>query len=213
MPTPVEKRNSNKFCEFYGEVRHNTDECMHLKRKIKELIKNGKLSHVIKELKQGSKKGLDKDNKKGGNIRKGQASGNLDGSAVAKSRQAESYTKLLPRLRPEVKSQMIPATASLIGFSGEIIWPIEQILLPVKIGDAKHFTSMMMNFVVVRSSSPYNGIIRRPGVRKIQAVPSTAHEMLKFLVLREIHTLWSSRIIPLECKMVSEPKVRPSGII
>ncbi|GKB32835.1 hypothetical protein Tco_0872236 [Tanacetum coccineum] len=55
MTTPVEKRNSNKLCEFY-EVGHNTDECMHLKRKIEELIKNGKFLHVIKELKQGSGK-------------------------------------------------------------------------------------------------------------------------------------------------------------
>ncbi|GJR95723.1 hypothetical protein Tco_0267897 [Tanacetum coccineum] len=49
MTTPVEKRNSNKFCEFHGEVGHNTDECMHLKRQIKEMIKAGMLSHLIKE--------------------------------------------------------------------------------------------------------------------------------------------------------------------
>ncbi|GJW36875.1 reverse transcriptase domain-containing protein [Tanacetum coccineum] len=56
MITPVEKRNSNKLCEFHKEVGHNTDECMHLKRQIKELIKAGKLSHLIKELNQGSRK-------------------------------------------------------------------------------------------------------------------------------------------------------------
>ncbi|GKF68577.1 hypothetical protein Tco_0198256, partial [Tanacetum coccineum] len=55
MTTPVEKRNNNKFCEFHGEVGHNTDECMHLKRKIKEMIKAGKLTYLIKELKQGGK--------------------------------------------------------------------------------------------------------------------------------------------------------------
>nr|GEU37614.1 reverse transcriptase domain-containing protein [Tanacetum cinerariifolium] len=37
----------------------------------------------------------------------------------------------------------------------------------------------------VRLPSPYNGIMRRPGVRKIQAVPSIAHGMLKFPVLCE----------------------------
>ncbi|GJT33390.1 hypothetical protein Tco_0923809 [Tanacetum coccineum] len=45
MTTPIEKRNNNKFCEFHEEVGHNTDECMHLKRQIEELIKAGKLSH------------------------------------------------------------------------------------------------------------------------------------------------------------------------
>ncbi|GJX14817.1 reverse transcriptase domain-containing protein [Tanacetum coccineum] len=56
MTTPVEKRNASKFCEFHGEVGHTTDECMHLKRQIKEMLKAGKLSHLIKELKQSSGK-------------------------------------------------------------------------------------------------------------------------------------------------------------
>ncbi|GKB87636.1 hypothetical protein Tco_0959908 [Tanacetum coccineum] len=43
---------------------------------------------------------------------------------------------------------MVLATAPLIGFSREIIWPMGQISLPVKIGDAKHLTSTWMNFVV-----------------------------------------------------------------
>ncbi|GJV85405.1 reverse transcriptase domain-containing protein [Tanacetum coccineum] len=47
MTTPVKKRNNNKFCEFHGEVGHNTDECMHLKRQIEELLNNGKLSHIL----------------------------------------------------------------------------------------------------------------------------------------------------------------------
>ncbi|GJW81436.1 reverse transcriptase domain-containing protein [Tanacetum coccineum] len=108
---------------------------------------------------------------------------------------------------------MIPATAPLIGVSGEIIWLIGQILLLVKIGDAEHFTSTWMNFVVVRSPSPYNGIIGRPGVKKIQAVPSTAHGMLKFPVLGGRLTLRSSWIIPLKCTMVSGPEARSCDII
>nr|GEZ96398.1 reverse transcriptase domain-containing protein [Tanacetum cinerariifolium] len=85
--------------------------------------------------------------------------------------------------------------------------------MPVKIGDAKHFTSTWMNFVVVKSPSPYNGIIGRPRVRKIQAVPSTAHRMLKFSVPGGILTLCSIRIIPLKCTMVSGPKTQPFDII
>ncbi|GJS03909.1 reverse transcriptase domain-containing protein [Tanacetum coccineum] len=71
------------------------------------------------------------------------------------------------------------ATTPLIGFSGEVIWPIGQIQLLVKIGDEEHSASAWINFVVVRSPSPYNGIIGRLGVRKLLAVPSTAHRMLK----------------------------------
>nr|GEX11529.1 reverse transcriptase domain-containing protein [Tanacetum cinerariifolium] len=65
MTTPVEKRNHTKFCEFHGEVGHNTDECMHLKKQIEEMLKAEKLSHLIKELKQNNGKEQPKVAKKG----------------------------------------------------------------------------------------------------------------------------------------------------
>ncbi|GJW66428.1 hypothetical protein Tco_0120852 [Tanacetum coccineum] len=110
MTTPVEKRNASKFCKFHGEVRHTTDECMHPKRQIEEMLKAGKLFFS------------------------------------------------------EVRNKTIPATTPLVGFSGEIIWPLAQISLLVKIGDEEHSTFAWMNFMVVRSPSPYNRIIGRPGV-------------------------------------------------
>ncbi|GKC93264.1 reverse transcriptase domain-containing protein, partial [Tanacetum coccineum] len=54
-----------KFCEFHGEVGHTTDECMDLKRQIEEMLKIGKLSHLIKELKQNNRKDQAKAPKKG----------------------------------------------------------------------------------------------------------------------------------------------------
>ncbi|GJS59492.1 reverse transcriptase domain-containing protein [Tanacetum coccineum] len=57
MTTPVEKRNANKFCEFHGEVGHNTDECNHLRKQIEDMLKAGKLSHIIRELKQSHDRG------------------------------------------------------------------------------------------------------------------------------------------------------------
>nr|GEV05899.1 reverse transcriptase domain-containing protein [Tanacetum cinerariifolium] len=88
----------------------------------------------------------------------------------------------------------------------------EEISLLVRIGNKEHSTFTRMNFMVVRSPSPYNGIIGRPRVRKIRAIPSTAHEMIKFLVAGRIVTLQSSRIILLECSMVSEPGIPWSAI-
>ncbi|GKA49292.1 reverse transcriptase domain-containing protein [Tanacetum coccineum] len=52
MVTPVEKRSSNKFCDFHNDKGHSTDECMQLKKQIEELVQAGKLSHLIKEIKQ-----------------------------------------------------------------------------------------------------------------------------------------------------------------
>ncbi|GJS45226.1 hypothetical protein Tco_0595347 [Tanacetum coccineum] len=63
--------------------------------------------------------------------------------------------------------------------------------------------------MIVRSTSLYNGIIGRPGLQKIHAVPSTTHGMIKFPVTGGILTLRSSKIIPIECAMVSGPEDQP----
>ncbi|GKA73187.1 reverse transcriptase domain-containing protein [Tanacetum coccineum] len=181
MTTLVRKRNNNKFCKFHGEVEHNTDECMHLKRQIEELIKNVKLLHVIKELKQVSRPKItqsfspsleisfpplgDEDGAEGPMIIKADIEGHfihriyVDGGSASEI----LYEHFFNRLRPKVKTQMVPATAPLIGLSREIIWPMGQILLPIKIGDAEHFTSTWMNFMIVRLPYSYNRIIGRPG--------------------------------------------------
>ncbi|GJT92417.1 reverse transcriptase domain-containing protein [Tanacetum coccineum] len=261
MTTPVEKRKHAKFREFHGEVGHNTDECMHLKKQIKEMLKAGKLSHLIKELKQNNVKEQPKVVKKGETSRKNKVLAILmvqPWERVARQRIIQSFSPnpkiLFPslgedegteglmiieaeigghcvhrmyvdggsaseilyehcfsRLRSEIKKHLIPATTPLIGFSGEIIWPIAKIQLLVTIGDEEHSASAWMNFMVVRSSSPYNGIIGRLGVRKLQAVPSIAHGMLKILVEGGVITLKSSKLVPLECAVVSGPEGAPSA--
>ncbi|GJX98811.1 reverse transcriptase domain-containing protein [Tanacetum coccineum] len=97
---------------------------------------------------------------------------------------------------------MVLATTSLTGFSGETIWPLGQLWLLVTIGDTDQSTKAWMNFMIVRSLSPYNGIIGRLRIREIQAVPSTAHEMLKFPVDGGIVTIRSTILIPAECATV-----------
>ncbi|GJU96822.1 reverse transcriptase domain-containing protein [Tanacetum coccineum] len=255
MVTPAEKRDPNKYCEFHADTGHSTDECMQLRKQIDEMIKSGKLSQFIKELKQSDKP---KAQKKGETAGKDKPLAILmiqPWERVAKQRVTQSfspettisfpslgeedgtegpmiieaeigghfvhriyvdggassevlYEHCFVRLRPEVRSQMVPATTSLIGFSGETIWPIGQISLLVKIGDEDHSTSAWMNFMVIRSPSQHNGIIGRTGIRKIRAVPSTAHGMLKFPVKGGTVTIRSSRAIPMECAMISGPSTQ-----
>nr|GEU73603.1 reverse transcriptase domain-containing protein [Tanacetum cinerariifolium] len=199
--------------------------------KIDEMLKAGKLSHLIKEIKQTNGKEQPKVIKKGETSGKDKALAILmvqPWESVARQRITQSfspnpeiffpplgedegmegpmiikaeigghcvhrmyvdggsaskimYEHYFSRLYPKIKKQLIPATTPLIGFSGEIIWPMGQIQLLIKIRVAEHSALAWMNFMIVRSQSPYNEIIGRPGVRKLQAVPSTAHEMLKIL--------------------------------
>nr|GEZ07396.1 reverse transcriptase domain-containing protein [Tanacetum cinerariifolium] len=261
MKTPVEKQNHAKNFEFHGEVGHNADECMHLKKQIEEMLKAGKLSHLIKELKQNNENEHSKTSKKGETQGKEKPLAILmvqPWERVARQQITQSfslnpeiffpplgedegierpmiieaeigghyihliyvdgesaseilYEHCFNRLRPEIKNQLVPAIILLIGFSGELIWTIGQIQLLVKIRDEEHSVSAWMNFVVVRSPSPYNGIIGTPGVRKLQVVASTAHGMLKIPVEGGIITLKSSMLVPLECAMVSGPEKNPSA--
>ncbi|GJV40994.1 reverse transcriptase domain-containing protein [Tanacetum coccineum] len=178
--------NPELIKRLHDKIPKLVDEMM--RKQIKELLKERKLPHLIKELKQNNGKEQPKVTKKGETFRKDKA-----------------------RLRPEIRKQLIPATTPLIGFSGEIIWPIGEIQLLVKIGDKEHSASAWMNFMVVRSSSPYNGFIGIPGVRKLQAVPSIAHGMLKILVEGGVITLKSSKLVPLECTVVYGPEGAPSA--
>nr|GEY86404.1 reverse transcriptase domain-containing protein [Tanacetum cinerariifolium] len=52
MVTPVEKRSSNKFCEFHNDKGYSTDECVQLRKQIEELVRASKLSHFIKEIRR-----------------------------------------------------------------------------------------------------------------------------------------------------------------
>ena len=41
------KRNRNKYCRFYRDHRHDTDECFDLKQQIENLIRQGKLRNFL----------------------------------------------------------------------------------------------------------------------------------------------------------------------
>nr|GFB09970.1 reverse transcriptase domain-containing protein [Tanacetum cinerariifolium] len=119
------------------------------------------------------------------------------------------YEHCFNQLRPDIQRQMVPATTSLTGFSGDTTWPLGQLKLLVTIGDATHSTKAWMNFMIVKSLSPYNGIIGRPGLKAIQAIPSTVYGMLKFPTEEGIVTIRNSLLIPSECASVDTSSVAP----
>ncbi|GJR17055.1 reverse transcriptase domain-containing protein [Tanacetum coccineum] len=173
MTTHVEKRNRNKFCEFHGEVGHNTNECMHLKRQIEALIKNGKLSHVIKELKQGSGKDQPKTAKKG--------------ETSGKDKPLAILMALSGSEKPNDSSYRTPH------------W--------------RQWRNHMANGTNIAASKN-----RRCGAFHLYmdefcGSKITVSIQWDHMKARRILTLWSSRIIPLECTMVSGPEARPFDII
>nr|GEY87349.1 hypothetical protein [Tanacetum cinerariifolium] len=202
--TPLENINNNKFCEFHVEVRHNTDECMHLKRKIEELIKAGKLSRVIKELKQGNEKDKSRAAKKGETPRKEKALAILmvqPWKKVARQRITQSFS-------PDLEMSFSP-----LAYEDETEGPM---IIEAEIGGRSihRMGCEIFNFYM---DELYGGKItisiqwdhRKAMSKEIQAVLSTAHGMLKFPIPSGILTLRCSRIIPLKCTMVLGPDPQP----
>nr|GEW64325.1 reverse transcriptase domain-containing protein [Tanacetum cinerariifolium] len=243
MVTPVEKRSSNKFCDFHNDKGHRTDECMQLKKQIEENqtrtgpVKKGKketaskdkptTKYMVQSWQRTVKQKMTQSFERVEEIAFPQlaASNGTEGPLVIEaeigghmihrmyidggSSMKILYEHCFNRLRPEIKSQMVLATTLLTGSNGETIWPLGQLRLLVTIGDATHSTRAWMNFMVVKSTSPYNGIIGRPGLKAIQAVPSTVHRMLKFPVEGGIATIRNTILIPAECALVTTSPVIP----
>ncbi|GJS93630.1 reverse transcriptase domain-containing protein [Tanacetum coccineum] len=197
MVTPMEKRSNNKFCDFHNDKGHITDECMQMTRqKVTQSFKCvSEITFPSLTTSSGTEGPLVIEAEIGGHMIHRMY---VDGGSSTKV----LYEHCFNQLRLEIKNQMVPATTSLTGFSGETIWPLGQLRLLVTIGYADHSTRAWMNFMIVRSLSPYNGIIGRLGIREIQAVPSTAHGMLKFPVDGGIVTIRSTILILSECATV-----------
>ncbi|KAD3642299.1 hypothetical protein E3N88_31523 [Mikania micrantha] len=54
-PKPMPKnteRQSNKFCDFHGDVGHHTNDCFQLKKRIEAAVKSGELAHLVKDIKE-----------------------------------------------------------------------------------------------------------------------------------------------------------------
>ncbi|GKA10702.1 reverse transcriptase domain-containing protein [Tanacetum coccineum] len=204
MVTTVEKRSSNKFCDFHNDKWHSTDECMQLKRQIEELVRAGKLSHLIKEIKQG------RDQIKN---RKKEASAKDKSLAIYMIQQWQRTTRQKLTQSFAYDSEItFPPLADSDGTEGPLVIEVEIVghMIHRMYIDEDHCTKAWMDFMIVRSISPYNGIIGRPVIREIQAVPSTAHIMLKFPADGGIVTIRSTILIPAECAtVITSPKEIP----
>ncbi|GJQ98939.1 hypothetical protein Tco_0521924 [Tanacetum coccineum] len=151
-----------------------------LRKQIDEMIKSSKLSQFIEELKQNNKP---KAPKKGETARKDKPLAILmiqPWERVAKQRVTQSFSRETAPTRNKKPDGPDHHTPH------QIQW--------------RNHLAARPDILTSKN---------RPGIRKIYAVPSTAHGMLKFLVEGGTLTLQSSRVILMECAMISKPSTQP----
>ncbi|GJV77430.1 reverse transcriptase domain-containing protein [Tanacetum coccineum] len=102
------------------------------------------------------------------------------------------YEHCFLKLKPSIQASKVDSQVPLVGFSGEKSWAIGEVLLEVTIGDAPLSRSETLNFIIVRSNSPYNMLLGRTAMQKMGMVVSTIHGAVKFYTTKGIKTVFST---------------------
>ncbi|GKE21527.1 reverse transcriptase domain-containing protein [Tanacetum coccineum] len=100
----------------------------------------------------------------------------VDGGSYSEVMYEHCFRNLGPDTRAKLRESRIP----LVGFSGEVNYPLGVIDLSVTIGEQDKTRTVVIEFAVVKCHSLYNVILGRTGMRSLGAVASTIHSMIKF---------------------------------
>ncbi|GJT50709.1 hypothetical protein Tco_0976866 [Tanacetum coccineum] len=100
----------------------------------------------------------------------------VDGGSSSEVMYKHCFINLSYQTRSRLKESRVP----LVGFSGEVSYPLGVIDLEVTMGECGKTRTIIMEFAVVKSPSSYNALLGRTGMRSLGAVASTIHSMIKF---------------------------------
>ncbi|GJW26989.1 reverse transcriptase domain-containing protein, partial [Tanacetum coccineum] len=100
------------------------------------------------------------------------------------------YEHCFVRLRPEIKSQMVPPTTYLTGFSGETIWPLGQISLLTflpgnQTGVPRHTAEHRLN--VREGCSPIRQKKRGQVPERNKAIQEEVEKLVDARIMKEVH--------------------------
>lgn len=82
------------------------------------------------------------------------------------------YDHCFQQMRSVQKATLQPPTTPLTGFSGQTMWPLGILTLPLTLYDyqGKGSKTVMIEFMVIRAPSPYNVILGRPRMKKLGTI-------------------------------------------
>ncbi|GKC74452.1 reverse transcriptase domain-containing protein [Tanacetum coccineum] len=116
------------------------------------------------------------------------------------------YEHCFRNLGAETKAKLKESRTPLVGFSGEVSYPIRTINISVTMGEPERLRTIPMEFVIIKSHSPYNVILGRTGLRSLGVVASTIHSMIKFPTSNGIAMMTTKREILKECQRMEEAR-------
>ncbi|GJX73082.1 reverse transcriptase domain-containing protein [Tanacetum coccineum] len=111
-------------------------------------------------------------------------------------------------LSPKIKARLKETQTDLVGFAREISKPLGKIELEVCFGSEGCWSrKTSMKFLVLRAPSPYNIILRKPGLKTLHVIPSTIHSMMKSPTPKGVATLVTRTVIIVECRHLERKQI------
>jgi hypothetical protein len=108
------------------------------------------------------------------------------------------------------RERIKPFGFPLVGFGGEVVYPIGIISLPVTVGTTPRLSTVMVDFLVIDRPSAYNAIVGQPALNKLRAVTSTYHLMMKFPTEKGVGVVRGDQLAARRCYNISMKKASDS---
>ena len=97
------------------------------------------------------------------------------------------------------KAELYSFTSPIYGFSGKPTVPLGKTILPVLAGPI----NLQTEFILVKTSSPYNAIMGRDWLHRMRAIPSTLHQKLRFPTKDGIMELNGDQVTAKQCVLAT----------
>nr|GEU61553.1 reverse transcriptase domain-containing protein [Tanacetum cinerariifolium] len=114
------------------------------------------------------------------------------------------YEHCFRNLRAKTKAKLKESRTPLVGFSGEVSYPIGTINLSLTIREPGKLWTILMEFTIVKSHSSYNIVLGRTCLRSLGVMASTIHLMIKFPTANGIATMTTKRETLYKCQRIEE---------
>uniref|UniRef100_A0A2N9HQF1 Retrotransposon gag domain-containing protein n=1 Tax=Fagus sylvatica TaxID=28930 RepID=A0A2N9HQF1_FAGSY len=129
--------------------------------------------------------------------------GYLTENCMALKEQMETLIRQAYQQMKLDKDKLRPMDAPLVGFTGDKVYSIGIIMLPITVETYPKAFSKTVDFLVVNCPSAYNAIIERPTLNRLRKVTSTYHLLIKFPTEHGIGEVRRDQIATRECYLTS----------
>ncbi|GAV72507.1 hypothetical protein CFOL_v3_15995, partial [Cephalotus follicularis] len=195
----------NKYCRYHRDHRHDTEECMHLKNQIEDLIQKGHLRKYvdrdapqermerIEEAPQqaeeqqpiGMIQTISGGDTSGGDRSRAQKAYARQTFAVqqypySKRLKSSGYEEVISFSEADYEGVRLPHDDLVVVTLQVELFTMKRIIIDMVAGTTPRQTQVQMTFLVVDTATPYNSTVERPGLNSMEAIVSTRHLLMKF---------------------------------